>query len=168
MIIKNTILEDICAVIGLNATVHLVVWFGDTNNLYIPNRVNANHFLSRLIGFENARRLCAEWPAQIVQIPSFRGFEDLQKRKQIVRMYEMGFGYREIATNFKMTMRRVEQICREFEGAGLSDGARHQAPKVRDDLDQLLLPGLDELPGIKNASRAGAGWPEEMPYKIPG
>ena len=165
MIIKNTMMDDICAVIGLNATLHLVAWSGG-ENLYIPNKIDASHFLSRLIGLDIARRLCNEWPSQVIQIPTLRGFEDLQKRKQIVRMFEMGFGISEIATNFQMTTRRVEQICRDFERAGLTGGAGCQVPKVKDDGHQMALPGLDDLQGMKNPSRSG--WPVEMAYKIAG
>jgi hypothetical protein len=165
MIIKNTMMDDICAVIGLNATLHLVAWVGG-ENLYIPNKLDKNHLLSKLIGLDIALRLCNEWPSQIIQVPTFRAFEDLQKRKQIVRMFEMGFCVSEISTNFNMTTRRVEQICREFEAVGLTGGAGSKVPKVKEGAHQLLLPGLDGG-GVEKASRSGGGWPEAMAYKIP-
>jgi hypothetical protein len=160
MQIPNTTLDDICAVIGLNATVHLVVWFGDDNSLYVPDKVDGEHFLARLIGLENATRLSAEWPSQIIHIPSFRAYEDLLKRKQIGRQFEMGFGSREIATQFRVTERRVQQICRELESAGLIPviGPTEKSKKP-------FRKGW-ALQKLKGSNAATTSWPSLTRYKI--
>ena len=160
MQIPNTTLDDICAVIGLNATVHLVVWFGDDNSLYVPEKVDDDHFLSRLIGLKNAVRLSAEWPSQIIHIPSFRAYEDLLKRKQIGRQFEMGFGSREIATQFRVTERRVQQICRELEANGLIP--------VIGPTEKIKKPFRNAPPtrSRKGNNAATTSWPSLTRYKI--
>lgn len=116
---SNTTLEDISAVIGFTGALHLSAWFGGGNNLYVPDSVDENHFIARLLGLQNAKRLVDEWGNQHLAIPSMKIYNELLKRKQIGRQFEMGFGSREIATQFRMTERRVQQICRELEVAGL-------------------------------------------------
>ena len=143
MIIKNTMIDDICSVIGFNATMHLVSWVGG-ENLYIPYKVNLNekHLLSKLLGINIAIKLCDEWPSQVIQVPTLRSFDDLRKRKKIVRMFEMGYSTREIAANFQMTRRRAEQIRREFDDVGMIGVRKSSDEKY--DYQQMILPGIDE------------------------
>ena len=116
---SNTTLDDISAVIGFTGALHLSAWFGGGNNLYIPDTIDDGHFIARLLGLKNAQRLVDEWSNQHLTVPSMKTYAELLKRKQIGRQFEMGFGSREIATQFRMTERRVQQICRELEAAGL-------------------------------------------------
>ena len=119
MDIKNTTLDDISAVIGFSATLRLAAWFGDGSNLYIPKVLEEGHLLVKLIGNSAAKKLSEEWGSETLSIPRLRNYEDDVKRRTIGRMLERGFGWREISVFMRMSERRVQQICRELEAAGL-------------------------------------------------
>lgn len=135
MEIQNTTLDDLSAVIGFSATLHLAAWFGDGNNLYVPDAVEEGQLLVKLVGLPNAQRLSAEWGRQHLAVPSLRSYDDLVKRRQIGRMFEKGFGSREISSHFRMTERRVQQICRELETVGLIAIVTPQKSSRKSDLE---------------------------------
>jgi hypothetical protein len=163
MQIPNTTLDDICALIGMNATLHLVVWFGG-QGIYIPEVANENSLLVRLIGLSNAQKLSKEWPCERLHIPTFRAYEDLQKRKSIGRQFEMGFSSTEIANSFRMTERRVQQICRELEVAGLIDIV---GPPTRKKA-AAAFNGVraKQKKGDANSKVHRISWPSSITYKI--
>jgi hypothetical protein len=121
MEIENTILDDIAAVVGLTPALRLAAWFGDGNNLYVPTEANEGQLIARLIGISAAKRLSAEFGNQHLAIPRIRSYETDLKRRLIARMLEQRFSTREIATIVRMSERRVQQVCRELEQAGLID-----------------------------------------------
>lgn len=137
MLAPNNTLDDISAVIGFTATLHLSAWFGGGNNLFIPEKVDENHFLSRLIGLQNAQKLVDEWGNEHISVPSMQTYHDLLQKKQIGRLFEMGFGSREIANHFRRTERRVQQICRELEAAGLIAVVGPAVEEKRKKLDRI-------------------------------
>lgn len=119
MELKNTTLDDIAAVIGFSATLRLVAWFGDGGNLYVPLTAEEGSRLVRLLGISAARQLCLNWPGEHLAIPRLRDHEDDLRKRFVARMIEKGFGTREIASMQRMSERRVQQILRELEVAGL-------------------------------------------------
>jgi hypothetical protein len=119
MSIRNTTLDDISAVIGFTATLRLSAWFGDGNNLYVPAKVVPESVLVKLIGEPAAKAMSNEWGGTTLAIPRLRSFEEDHRRQFIARMLERGFGTREVATQLRMSERRVQQIMRELELAGL-------------------------------------------------
>lgn len=120
MDVRNTTLDDIASVIGFSATLRLAAWFGDgTSNLYVPEAVEEGQVLVKLLGMPNAQRLTAEWGKQHLAIPRLRDYEDDVRKKIVGRMFEKGFGSREIAGHLRLSERRVQQICRELETVGL-------------------------------------------------
>ena len=119
MELRNTTLDDISAVIGFSATLRLVAWFGDGSNLYVPNTAEEGHLLVRLIGLPAAARLCEAWPGEHLSVPRLRDHEDDLRKRFVARMIEKGFGTREIAGMQRISERRVQQILRELELAGL-------------------------------------------------
>ena len=119
MELRNTTLDDISAVIGFSATLRLVAWFGDGSNLYVPNTAEEGHLLVRLIGLPAAARLCEAWPGEHLAVPRLRDHEDDLRKRFVARMIEKGFGTREIAGMQRISERRVQQILRELEVAGL-------------------------------------------------
>lgn len=117
---KNTVLDDLAAVIGFSATLRLAAWYGDgVSNLYIPEQLSESSTLVKLIGKTAAQRLIAEWPGQHIHVPYITDYEVDVRRRAIARMLERGFGTREIAAVVRMSERRVQQICRELEIEGL-------------------------------------------------
>lgn len=119
MELRNTTLDDISAVIGFSATLRLVAWFGDGGNLYVPNSAEDGHLLVRLLGMPSAKRLCEAWPGEHLAVPRLRDHEDDLRKRFVARMIEKGFGTREIAGMQRISERRVQQILRELELAGL-------------------------------------------------
>ena len=119
MELKNTTLDDIAAVIGFSATLRLVAWFGDGGNLYVPITAEEGSRLVRLLGISAARQLCKAWPGEHLAVPRLRDHEDDLRKRFVARMIEKGFGTREIAGMQRVSERRVQQILRELETAGL-------------------------------------------------
>lgn len=120
MNLQNTTLDDVSAVIGFSATLRLAAWFGGrTQNLYVPQEAAEGQVLALLLGLENAQRLSREWGGQTLAIPGIEAYEDMQRKRHVGRMFEKGFGTREIASQMRLSERRVQQICRELEVAGL-------------------------------------------------
>lgn len=120
MEIHKTTLEDISAVIGFTATLRLSAWFGDgTSNCYVPLVAEDGQLIERLIGLPAATALSREWGGEHLAVPRLRDYEDDMRKKAIGRMLEKGFGSREIAAHLRISERRVQQICRELEVAGL-------------------------------------------------
>ena len=129
MELNKTVLDDLSAVIGFAAAARLSAWFGDgTSNLYVPNEVKEGQLIVRLIGMPAARALTKEWGGTHLAIPRLSGYEDDLKKKMVGRMFENGMGSREISGHLRMSERRVQQICRELEQAGL---IRVVGPPVR-------------------------------------
>lgn len=121
MELKNTTLDDVAAVIGFSATLRLAAWFGDGGNLYVPEKVSADQVLARLIGVSAAQRLCDEWGGEHLALPRLTAYEDDVKRRVIGRMLEQEFSTREVSTHIRMSERRIQQIARELESAGLME-----------------------------------------------
>ncbi len=121
MELKNSTLDDIATVVGFSATLRLSAWFSDGNNLYIPPDVTEEHQLSKLIGFSAAKALCREWPTCWLAVPSVKAYEVDLRRRMTCRMLEQGFNTREIGKFVHLSERRVQQIQRELEMAGLID-----------------------------------------------
>ena len=119
MELRNSTLDDISAVIGFSATLRLVAWFGDGSNLYVPTVAEEGHLLVRLLGMPAAKRLCETWPGEHLAVPRLRDHEDDLRKRFVARMIEKGFGTREIAGMQRISERRVQQILRELEVAGL-------------------------------------------------
>ncbi len=121
MQLKNTTLDDLAAVIGFSATLRLSAWFGDRGNVYIPDTCEEGQLLVKLIGLSAAKRLTQEWGHQHLNIPRISQYEDDLNKREIGRFLAHGMGSREIANTRRMSERRVQQICRELEVAGLID-----------------------------------------------
>lgn len=160
MEIQNTTLDDISAVIGFSATLHLAAWFGGGNhNVYVPDKVEEGQLLVKVVGLVNAQRLSAEWGRQHIVVPSLRNYEDLVVRRQIGRMFERGFGSREIASHFRVGERRVQQICRELEAVGLIPiiGPRKIAPENAPQIDPgVFVPKAPQKKPLKKPAAAQA------------
>ncbi|QXV72209.1 hypothetical protein Acf1_00012 [Acidovorax phage ACF1] len=117
--LKNTSLDDISAVVGFSATLNLVAWFGDAGNLYVPVQVAEDQLLVKLIGFAAARRLSEEWPGEHINVPRLSDYEIDLRRGTIAKLLQREVSTREISHILSIGERRVQQVCRELETAGL-------------------------------------------------
>ena len=119
MELKNTTLDDLSSVIGFSATMRLAAWFGDRGNVWVPLNCEDGQLLVKLIGMPAAKRLTQEWGNQHINIPRIRQYEDDLTKREIGRWLAHGMSPREIANIKRMSERRVQQIGRELEVAGL-------------------------------------------------
>mgnify|MGYP003412766455 CR=1 FL=1 len=119
MDIRNTTLDDIAGVIGFTATLRLSAWFGAGNNLYVPEVVEDDQQLVRLIGRSAAERMATAFPREHLAVPRPTSYEEDLRRWRIATLLERGFSTRQVSVFEKMSERRVQQICRELETAGL-------------------------------------------------
>lgn len=119
MELRNTTLDDIAGVIGFTPTLRLSAWFGAGNNLYVPEVVEDDQVLVRLLGRQNAERMAEAFPCEHLAIPRLTVYEEDSRRLRIAMMLSSGQSTRQVASFERMTERRVQQICRELETAGL-------------------------------------------------
>jgi hypothetical protein len=119
MDIRNTTLDDISGVIGFTSTLRLSAWFGAGNNLYVPEVVEDGQLLVRLIGRRAAERMAEAFPREHLAIPRPTSYEEDLRRWRIATLLERGVSTRQASVFEKIGERRVQQICRELETAGL-------------------------------------------------
>ncbi len=119
MSLRNTTLDDIAAVIGFTATLRLSAWFGEGTNLYVPPQAFEDQMLARLLGMSAARRLSEAWPGEHLAIPRPQEYDAQVQRRQIVDLLSNGLTSRKISHFLRLSERRVQQIIRELETAGL-------------------------------------------------
>ena len=116
---QNTTLDDIASVIGFSPTLRLSAWYGNGNNLYIPDRVEDGQVLVLLLGRSAAERLSQAFPGEHLAVPRLTAYEEDVRRQRIGSLLENGFTTRKISQFERISERRVQQICRELETAGL-------------------------------------------------
>lgn len=120
MKIRNTTLDDIGALVGTTAAIRLVAWFGDTKTrLYIPVHVEEGQLLVSLIGLSATQRLSDEFAGEHLSVPSMHVFDGEARKRRIAFMVQRGFKAKEVASMERISERRVQQIMRELEQAGL-------------------------------------------------
>lgn len=116
---KNTTLDDISAVIGFSATIRLAAWYGDLHKCYVPKTVKAEHPLVALLGVSAAEKLTKEWGGKMLSIPRLQQYSTWTTRQRIGEMLQAGVPTQHVAVHLGISERRVQQICRELEVAGL-------------------------------------------------
>jgi hypothetical protein len=171
MNIQNTTLDDVAAVIGFSATLRLAAWFGGrTQNLYVPQQAAEGQTLVILLGMANAMRLSAEWGGEHLAVPGIEDYEDFVRKRHVGRMFEKGFGTREIASQMRLSERRVQQICRELEVAGLIPV---QGPKKNGGIVPQKIGGIvaqkkggSSKPAAETGARNGSPEPGMGPQSV--
>lgn len=119
MTLKNTTLDDISALIGFSATIRLAAWYGDLHKCYVPKTAKEGHHLAALLGGSAAEKLTKEWGGKHLSIPRLQQYEVWSQRQKIGELLQAGVPTQHIAVHVGMSERRVQQICRELEVAGL-------------------------------------------------
>jgi len=78
--------------------------------LRVPKKINAKHFISQKIGYENAVALSEYIAGGVLevpmQLPNFR----IERQKLVQRLASEGRPHREIALQTKMTQRHIRRI----------------------------------------------------------
>lgn len=157
MDIQNTTLDDIAAVIGFSATLRLSAWFGNGNNLYVPDTVEDGQVLVRLIGRSAAERLTKAFGREHLAVPRLAAYEEDVRRKRIASLLEGGFSTRQISQFDRISERRVQQICRELEVAGLITPVGPAKSKTHTPVEKAPSAALQENWPINPAGKKPAG-----------
>lgn len=114
----NTTHDDLAGVIGFTATLRLAVWYGGTN-LYVSAEPTEEMRVTRLIGMAAAKRLASQWGTETVAIPTMWAYEEDQRNRLVAQLLNAGTSPREIGRMLGVSERRIQQIRRLLEDAGL-------------------------------------------------
>jgi hypothetical protein len=113
-------LRHIAAIIGLQATLLLVRNYGGVR-LYVPVTIAPDHILAKLIGFELAVKLAAEFGGMDhFDIPRAAGALRVVRNRDIVEKFVKGKTLRQLALEYLMTERAIQKILAEC-GASQED-----------------------------------------------
>lgn len=114
----NTTLDDISSVVGFSNAQTIALWYGG-RNLFVPAKPEEGSPLVRIIGMDGAKRMAEEWGGELVAVPTMWAYEEQVRNRQIGGLIGRGHSTKEIAFNMGMSERRVQQIRRSLEDAGL-------------------------------------------------
>ena len=92
---ENTVLADLCAVIGMHRTLAIAAWWGG-RNIVIPATRPRNTRIARVIGEDAAERLAQAFGGMQVFIPRMRWFSRINTARQAWAMHQRGFSLEEI------------------------------------------------------------------------
>lgn len=113
-------LRQIAGVVGLQAALLLVRNYGGVR-LYVPVNMTPDHVLARLIGFEQAVKLSAEFGGMDhFDIPRAAGALRVVRNRQIAEKFVKGKSLRLLALEYVMTERAIQKILSEC-GASQED-----------------------------------------------
>ena len=155
---QNSIYDDLGASVGYTAVVKLKTWYAG-GWLYIPHasRVTPEHCLAKLIGMPALRALVRDFEAdQHLWLPL--GDEERYARdRDIALRLATGDAPAEIATQFGITERRIEQLRDEMLESGILElaaqrrrtrGLRGRPPRGQSPFaDGLKILGTGEVSG---------------------
>jgi hypothetical protein len=103
-------LRLVSAVVGLQATLLLVRNYGGVR-LYVPVRMTPDHVLSRLLGFDLALKLSAEFGGMDhFDIPRAAGAVRVVRNRQIAEKFIKGKSLRLLALEYQLTERAIQKI----------------------------------------------------------
>ncbi len=103
-------LRQIAALVGLQATLILVHNYGGVR-LYVPVNMTPDHIIARLIGFDLALKLAAEFGGMDhFDIPRAAGALRLVRNREIAEKFVKGKTLRQLALEYLMTERAIQKI----------------------------------------------------------
>lgn len=114
----NNTLDDIAGVIGFQATLTISLWYAG-KNLFVPASPDEGSNLVRIVGIDAAKKLAEEWGGEMIAVPTLWGYEEQARNRAIGSLIGRGLSTKQIAVMMGMTERRVQQIRRSLEDAGL-------------------------------------------------
>ena len=87
----------------------------------MPANVNEGQLIPRLVGMSVAERLAKEFPNELLAIPSLRQYDDTLRKRRVALLLGKGLNWGQVSQLENISERRVQQLCRELEQAGLID-----------------------------------------------
>lgn len=104
------VLQEIAELIGLPGTLKLVEVYGGVR-LYVPKRMEQDHPLASLIGFDNAATLAATYGGELhFDIPRAVAATRAARDRRIRDDRATGRTHRELALRYGLTERQIRNI----------------------------------------------------------
>ena len=117
----NTVLDDVCALIGFSATVRLVEWLGG-RHVYVPCDPTPDHPLAKLIGAGALRALAGEFGGQPLWVPAHvlhRHHKATALKKQVAKLLFAGGTPQTVSRDLGISERQAQRIRKQLMEAGL-------------------------------------------------
>lgn len=102
-------LQSICSVIGLSAAIKIASHYGGTR-LWVPANMQVNHPLARLIGFDQAVKLCTRYRCEYLSIPRAARAIKAMRNAAIVSRYLAGEKAKSLAREYGIHERMIWYI----------------------------------------------------------
>ncbi|PID48442.1 MAG: hypothetical protein CR991_11835 [Proteobacteria bacterium] len=112
MTVTTTQTYDELAMFLGNEVADVIVGAFRGQELYVPveNKLCNEHKLVRLLGFENAKRLCHYYASQVITIPMQQAKRIAERDKEIVARYEAGVKKSTLAGEYGLHVRTIRNI----------------------------------------------------------
>lgn len=117
MLNQNTIIDDVCGLIGFSATVRLIEWYGG-RHVYIPEHPTDDHPLSLLLGRSALRALSRDLGSTMVWVPrdvAGKRKRGIQTKKAVARLLSQGYIVEQAAASLGVSPRQVRRIAQELK-----------------------------------------------------
>lgn len=102
------LLRRFAEVIGPEATMRFVAYYGGLERIRVPKVARADHTAATLIGLEAWSRICQVWGGETIDVP--RGHFVRLRKAEIIDLGEQGLHHREIARRTGTTQRYVRSV----------------------------------------------------------
>ena len=117
MLNQNTVIDDVCGLIGFSATVRLIEWYGG-RHVYIPEHPTDDHPLSLLLGRSALRALSRDLGSTMVWVPrdvAGKRKRGIQTKKAVARLLSQGYIVEQAAASLGVSPRQVRRIAQELK-----------------------------------------------------
>jgi len=115
---KNTLLDDISAVIGFTPTVLLASWFGGTQ-IRVVSKFDENHLVAKIIGVRAFERLVGTFGDTNIHIPKVAIHQRFLRWKRVHDLLLAGSSVNAIVEELGITIQHVHNIRRDLEDSGI-------------------------------------------------
>ena len=117
MLNQNTVIDDVCGLIGFSATVRLIEWYGG-RHVYIPEHATDDHPLALLLGCSALRALSRDLGSTMVWVPrdvAGKRKRGIQTKKAVARLLSQGYIVEQAAASLGVSPRQVRRIAQELK-----------------------------------------------------
>lgn len=116
MLNQNTVIDDVCGLIGFSATVRMIEWYGG-RHVYIPEHPTDDHPLALLLGCSALRALSRDLGSTMLWVPkdvAGRRKRSIQTKKAVARLLSQGRTIEQTAASLGVSTRQIQRIAREL------------------------------------------------------
>ena len=125
-------LQQLVNVVGWDAAFRIIAAWGGVS-LYVPDKYNPKHLITRVIGEEAAIKLEMEYGGQSIMVPKVR-MQHITLEVNVIKLVAKGFSPSEAAHILGVTKDRVAQIA---DRHGLLKGSAQKIVRPRGKLNAI-------------------------------